>query len=635
MTEAARPSDAAAGRGCLVVFAKRPEPGRVKTRLCPPFTPEQAAALYAEMLADVLEATAAFCESLALDPVLAVDPPEACASLAALAPPGFRVVPQRGPGLAERMAHAAASQWATGASRVLLRGSDSPALDLATLRAGAEGLAEADLVLCPDLDGGYGLVALGRPAPGLFDHAMSTDRVLDDTARTGASARSLVPRARASLRHRHGRGSAAIAQPTRCGSRRTLSAHAHVSRTTRGCGPSPSVPDAARCFASRFFPRAIPPGVPLRFGNAGSSRRRDGPGADTARIEVDMKKIEARHQAVQARRREGGPAERGRPGHDGVRGEGASAARRATPSSTAAPSTWSTSCRRSSSSSPCRTTSPTRPCRPSSKPPTPAASATARSSSPRSKRRSASARASAAPTPSKAVQAARTVQAVSASTSDSDGFREALVRTPRGAHAGRMRRLSVFIGILAGLFAVPAGAELMNARVTLSLEFARTGYPSFEAESLDPLRLRCRATHVRSGRVAGAPTHAPDRREPDDRSGHPRHGSHGDQRRIASVRASTVRMRSEVQGGSFGNFQAALVGSGSAMLSPATVPVDGTLRICWLTTSCSLAITLPLASETQGGGFVARASAARSRSCRRGPLPCRCRCSPRRGPSRR
>ena len=170
----------------------------MKTRLCPPFSREQAAAFYAEMLADVLAATAAFCEALNLTPVLAVDPPEACASLAAGVPPAFRVVPQRGPGLAERMAHAAAAQWAAGATAVLLRGSDSPALDLATLRAGLEGLAETDLVLCPDLDGGYGLVALGRPAPGLFDHAMSTERVLDDTlshARVlGLSARLLEPR---------------------------------------------------------------------------------------------------------------------------------------------------------------------------------------------------------------------------------------------------------------------------------------------------------------------------------------------------------------------------------------------------------------------------------------------------------
>ena len=48
------------GAGTVVVFAKAPRPGRVKTRMCPPLSGAQAAALYSAMLADVLEATAAF-----------------------------------------------------------------------------------------------------------------------------------------------------------------------------------------------------------------------------------------------------------------------------------------------------------------------------------------------------------------------------------------------------------------------------------------------------------------------------------------------------------------------------------------------------------------------------------------------
>ena len=42
-------------KGALVVFAKQPAPGQVKTRLCPPFSPEQAARFYACMLEDALE----------------------------------------------------------------------------------------------------------------------------------------------------------------------------------------------------------------------------------------------------------------------------------------------------------------------------------------------------------------------------------------------------------------------------------------------------------------------------------------------------------------------------------------------------------------------------------------------------
>lgn len=185
-------------RGELVVFAKAPVAGRVKTRLCPPLTPDEAARFYAAMLADVLEATKAFCLALELAPVLAVDPASACPDLAALAPEGFRVVPQQGAGLAQRMTHAVEVAAAAGAPRIVLRGSDSPALDLATVRRAVEGLDDHDLVLCPDLDGGYGLVALRRPVPGLFDHPMSTERVLDDTLaaaqRAGLTAHVLPPR---------------------------------------------------------------------------------------------------------------------------------------------------------------------------------------------------------------------------------------------------------------------------------------------------------------------------------------------------------------------------------------------------------------------------------------------------------
>lgn len=187
-----------AARGSIVVFAKRPAAGEVKTRLCPPFTPEQAAAFYAEMLADVLDTTALHAARLALEPVLAVWPPEAVPHLAGQAPPVYRVVAQRGPGLAARMARAFDEQWAAGHTRVLVRGSDSPALDGEAFDQTLAALEGYDLVLCPDLDGGYNLVGLRTPAPGLFHHPMSTGRVLEDTlanaGRLGLRAHSLAAR---------------------------------------------------------------------------------------------------------------------------------------------------------------------------------------------------------------------------------------------------------------------------------------------------------------------------------------------------------------------------------------------------------------------------------------------------------
>ena len=168
-------------RGALVVFAKAPRAGAVKTRLCPPFTPEEAAELYARLLADVLAASAEATRELGLTATIAVHPPQACAEIARLAPSCFSVVPQRGADLGHRMGWAVREACAGGAPRVLLRGSDSPLIDAELVSEALEALEAADLVLRPDQDGGYGLVGLRRPEPGLFDHPMSTPSVLADT----------------------------------------------------------------------------------------------------------------------------------------------------------------------------------------------------------------------------------------------------------------------------------------------------------------------------------------------------------------------------------------------------------------------------------------------------------------------
>ncbi len=167
--------------GVFVVLAKEPRPGLVKTRLCPPLTYDQAADLYACMLADVLSASAAIAERLSLLPVLAVHPAEACRELSRLAPATFRVIRQRGATLSQRMEWAAAEVAAAGAQRILLRGSDSPLMDEEVVSTALAQLEEVDLSLSPDRDGGYNLVGLRAPAWGLFDHPMSTETVRDDT----------------------------------------------------------------------------------------------------------------------------------------------------------------------------------------------------------------------------------------------------------------------------------------------------------------------------------------------------------------------------------------------------------------------------------------------------------------------
>jgi hypothetical protein len=128
-----------------------------------------------DVLAHALRASAAF----GLEAVLALTPAEAVRAFPA--PGGMRCEPQRGPDLGARMEHAFARELAAGRGPVLLRGSDSPTLSLATLAAALDALGRCDLVLCPDRDGGYNLVGLRRPAPGLFAHPMSTPSVLADT----------------------------------------------------------------------------------------------------------------------------------------------------------------------------------------------------------------------------------------------------------------------------------------------------------------------------------------------------------------------------------------------------------------------------------------------------------------------
>jgi uncharacterized protein len=143
----------------LVVIAKAPAPGRSKTRLCPPCTPDQAAALAAAALRDTLEAVAA---APARRRILALDgEPDGWL------PPGFELHAQRGAGLAERLGHALGA--ADGPALVV--GMDTPQLTPALLREASSRLTApgVDAVLGPAHDGGYWTIGLRRPDPAAFE----------------------------------------------------------------------------------------------------------------------------------------------------------------------------------------------------------------------------------------------------------------------------------------------------------------------------------------------------------------------------------------------------------------------------------------------------------------------------------
>lgn len=172
-------STGGAGPAAVGIFAKRPRPGEVKTRLAPALGDEGAAAL-AEALLDDAVGRLGDAEGLATE--LAYAPPDDGAWFAGRYP-GLALRPQRGAGLAERLEAWFAEVLAGGAPAAVAVGSDSPWTTAGRVRRAIELLERgADVVLGPDLGGGYYLVALSAPRPGLFtDITMSTGTMFDET----------------------------------------------------------------------------------------------------------------------------------------------------------------------------------------------------------------------------------------------------------------------------------------------------------------------------------------------------------------------------------------------------------------------------------------------------------------------
>jgi len=150
----------------LIVMGKAPRPGSVKTRLCPPLSPRDAADLYACLLAD----TAAEMASLRrVRRYLFIDPPEAVDSPQGPRFSGFERHPQRGKDLGERMANAAEAAFRQGAEGVTIVGADCPALSAGRVSRTFRELGRgAGAVLGPAADGGFYLIGLSGPDPRLF-----------------------------------------------------------------------------------------------------------------------------------------------------------------------------------------------------------------------------------------------------------------------------------------------------------------------------------------------------------------------------------------------------------------------------------------------------------------------------------
>jgi hypothetical protein len=170
---AAETGHGAGGDERLVVFVKAPRPGQVKTRLATTLGAAAAATAYRALTERVL---ANVRELPGVE--LRFAPDDALAEIQPWLQPGRHARPQGEGDLGTRLERAFAEAFADGARRVVLIGSDCPAVTASDIRAAWHTLDDADLVLGPALDGGYWLIGLSQPQPALFHEIpWSTDAV--------------------------------------------------------------------------------------------------------------------------------------------------------------------------------------------------------------------------------------------------------------------------------------------------------------------------------------------------------------------------------------------------------------------------------------------------------------------------
>ena len=140
----------------LVIFAKAPIPGEVKTRLCPPLVPDEAATLHGSFVLDMLERskTAVAKLKLPLDRYLACAPSSALVFFKIMEErQNVKLIDQVGDDLGTRMSHTFETLFARGHSQVLVVGTDVPALPLDHYKDALALLETNDIVLGPALDG--------------------------------------------------------------------------------------------------------------------------------------------------------------------------------------------------------------------------------------------------------------------------------------------------------------------------------------------------------------------------------------------------------------------------------------------------------------------------------------------------
>ncbi|MGB5745423.1 MAG: TIGR04282 family arsenosugar biosynthesis glycosyltransferase [Desulfobacterales bacterium] len=170
----------------LVVVAKAPVPGEVKTRLVPYFSPEEAAGLFRCFLQDRIREMG---QLKGIDLAVAYTPADARDLFARITSNGFKLFSQKGENLGQRLNNVFIEKLTRVYDAVSIIDSDTPDLPGSIVEQSFRILmsGEVDAVYGPCDDGGYYLVGMRRPHPELFeDIPWSTEAVLNITLKRAA-----------------------------------------------------------------------------------------------------------------------------------------------------------------------------------------------------------------------------------------------------------------------------------------------------------------------------------------------------------------------------------------------------------------------------------------------------------------
>jgi uncharacterized protein len=187
------PGRMANGLCALAVMTKAPQAGRVKTRLVPPLTPEEAAELNKCFLRDTAAAISSACsrrpvgdegKTARSSPIAVYTPVGAESVYTDILPADFSLLPQRGDKFGERLYLAIEDLCKCGFDALCLIDSDSPTVPAENFEQAVELLSTSEdrVVLGPSDDGGYYLIGMKKPHRHLFEQIdWSTERVFNQT----------------------------------------------------------------------------------------------------------------------------------------------------------------------------------------------------------------------------------------------------------------------------------------------------------------------------------------------------------------------------------------------------------------------------------------------------------------------